>query len=1053
MNRTARFLLPWLVMIVFALPGCGHITPSPKNIQAHAPANPVDAARMAGIRSRLSALAYAINGTSNDLWARDGRRGWRYRFTAEGLEIGPETGTGNAPRLGLRTAAMGRDKHTQPLPSAAWRKRGGFRVERETPDLIEWYENSAKGLEQGYVLSRKPEGRGGLWIEVALRDGTAQGQGDALQLRDGAGHALDYGQLHAHDAAGRSVPARFQVRDERHVRLVLDDAEAVYPVQIDPLITGREIIQTVAGGGRGDGGPAASASVYADSGLALDGRGHLYVVDGACDCIRQVDAKGTITTVAGNGGFGYSAGDDIVVATQASLNFAHDVAVDGGGNLYIADTDNDIIRVVDASGIMRVIAGDAERDPGYSGDGGPAANALLNRPTNLTLDGAGNLYFTDHGNRRIRKISPAGIITSVAGDGGNVFSGDGGPALQAGLYNPKDLAVDGGGNLYFIDDHRVRKVDAAGLITTIAGSDDINFTGDGGAANLAALYSPEGLALDGQGNLYIADTGHGRVRKIDAAGRIATVAGNGENTAPESGRAALEVGLRPTGVAVDGAGNLYVTASGLVHEVDAAGLISRVAGGGVGDGLPGPSAELAPEGVAFGPDGALYIADPGHDRIRRLDRNGVIATVAGNGLRGFSGDGGPAPLAQLNQPHDVAVGRDGGLYIADHENNRLRRVDASGTITTLASGEEQGLAGVGAVVLAANGEVLVADSDRVHKIDANGSITLFAGGGDEWWAPADGLPATALGFGAITDIAVGDDGQVYFTDSRNCRVWRVDGQGKAFRVAGRGDRVTCDYSGDGGPAREAALKFPYGLAPDGEGNLYVTDSSNHRVRRIDADGIIHTVAGIGGEGFSGDGGDAVSARLARPHGIAVDGSGLYVADSDNRRVRRISAAPRQAASHRLTVKLSGKGTVTSQPKGIVCGSVCGKDFAAGSSVRLAAKAAAGYRFTGWGGACSGAGTCEVAMKTAASVTASFARLYALTVTRQGKGTVTSDVPGILCGKTCSAQLLENTPVTLGAVPAAGYVFKGWSGACSGAGACVVILTGKAKVKAVFVKKP
>ena len=336
--------------------------------------------------------------------------------------------------------------------------------------------------------------------------------------------------------------------------------------------------------------------------------------------------------------------------------------------------------------------------PYYGGDGGPATAAYLFYPAGVALDGAGNLYIADLENSRIRKVDAAGVITTVAGDGRCCYSGDGGAAVAARLSSPRGVAVDGAGNLYIADtrNNRIRKVDAAGVITTVAGTGTEGFGGDGGPAVAAQLNRPTGVASDGLGNLYIADWGNHRIRKVDAAGVITTVAGTGPTGEGEGGfggdgGAATAAQLnRPFGVAVDGAGNLYIAdnRNHRIRKVDAAGVITTVAGTGNtwgfgGDGGAATAAQLAwPRGVAVDGAGNLYIADGNH-RIRKVDAGDVITTVAGTGTfsytgagRGFGGDGGAATAARLSSPSGVAPDGAGNLYIADTENQRIRRVSA-----------------------------------------------------------------------------------------------------------------------------------------------------------------------------------------------------------------------------------------------------------------------------------------------------------------------------------------------------------------------------------------
>jgi trimeric autotransporter adhesin len=303
------------------------------------------------------------------------------------------------------------------------------------------------------------------------------------------------------------------------------------------------------GGFSGDGGPAISAEINCAQGLAFDYDGNLYVADFWNNRIRRIDRNGIITTVAGsgpvpllgpNGGtivdLGNRVGDG-GPATAALLQLPTDVAFDPAGNMYIADGSNYRIRKVDRQGMITTVAGNGT--PGFSGDGGPAtaaqldAHATSNKPPgSIAVDAAGNLYIADSFNGRVRKVDGQGIITTIAGNGGQAFSGDGGPAISATLAFPTGLAFAADGSLYissapsdFILDSRIRKIDPKGIITTVAGSGAVDFFGDGGPATAALLRYPSGIGLDASGNLYIADLGNDRVRKIDQRGIINTVVG------------------------------------------------------------------------------------------------------------------------------------------------------------------------------------------------------------------------------------------------------------------------------------------------------------------------------------------------------------------------------------------------------------------------------------------------------------------------------------------------------------------------------------------------
>jgi sugar lactone lactonase YvrE len=341
-----------------------------------------------------------------------------------------------------------------------------------------------------------------------------------------------------------------------------------------PLVAfGPGIITTVAGNGTasygGDGGAAVSAQLFLPPSVAMDGTGNLYIADLRNNRIRKVTPGGIISTVAGNGTAGYN-GDNIA-ATSAKLNYPTSVVMDGAGNLYIADFDNSRIRKVTPGGTITTVAGNGTQ--GYNGDNIAATSAELS-PYGLAMDGAGNLYIADGYNNRVRKVTPGGAITTVAGNGTAGYNGDNIAATSAELSDPRGITVDGTGDLYVADfsNHRVRKV-ASGIITTVAGNGTPGYNGDKGPAGSAELYYPEAVAVDGAGNLYIADAGDDHIRKVTPGGTITTVAGNGNATGGYNSDniAATSAQLNgPSGVAVDGAGNLYIsdTLNNRIRKVD-----------------------------------------------------------------------------------------------------------------------------------------------------------------------------------------------------------------------------------------------------------------------------------------------------------------------------------------------------------------------------------------------------------------------------------------------------------------------------------------------------
>ncbi|WP_405642440.1 RICIN domain-containing protein [Streptomyces uncialis] len=340
---------------------------------------------------------------------------------------------------------------------------------------------------------------------------------------------------------------------------------------------------------------------------------------------------------------------------------------------------------------------------GFTGDNEPAVAARLNRPYGIAVDSSGTLYFSDFNNHRVRRITTDGKISTVAGTGVAGFSGDNGPAAAAQLNGPREVVVDSAGAVHVVDsnNHRVRRITTDGKISTLAGTGVAGFSGDGGPATAARLNLPLGVAMDSSGVLYLADYNNHRVRRITTDGKISTVAGTGvAGFGGDNGPAGPAQLRNPYALAVDSADALYIADSGnhRVRKVTGDGKISTVAGTGVagfgGDGGPALSAQLnLPLGVAVDSSGVLYVADARNHRVRRIAADGTVSTVTGTGTAGFGGDDGPAASAQLNNPLGLAVDCVDALHIADHVNNRVRKI---------ASPKMAGLPGSGTVVSWAN---------------------------------------------------------------------------------------------------------------------------------------------------------------------------------------------------------------------------------------------------------------------------------------------------------------------------------------------------------------
>jgi sugar lactone lactonase YvrE len=537
-----------------------------------------------------------------------------------------------------------------------------------------------------------------------------------------------------------------------------------------------------------------------------------------------------------------------------------------GGQTYFADTFNYAIRKIDASGHITTVAGTGYF--GYGGDGGPATSALFGRVFGLACRTGGGLYVSDSDNGAVRIIDAGGIIR-------NWYSG---------FSFPTGITELGGANIVAVSDSGLDN--AVWKLTSqtpslVAGTPGIpGYSGDNGPAGggNSQLYDPRGLAFVG-GSLYISDRGNNVLRVVDGMGFIRT--------------AMMLPVNRPAGLVADTANNLLYVASSGSFTVITGNVINSssaiVAGNGTpslsGDGGQAAQAQLGnPYAVAVDSMSDLFIADNQNAVIRKVGPTGIITTVAGNGVAGYSGDGGSATAAELNDPRGVAVAPNGDIYISDTGNQRVRRVDHStGLISTVVAS----LHSPRSVAVDATGNLYIADTgaNLVYVVNSSGAVIPVAGTGTAGYS-GDGGPATAASLNQPRGVAVDSALNVYIVDSNNNRVRRVDhGTGMITTVAGNG---TAGFGGDGHVATSAELNFPFDAAVDNVGNLYISDSLNNRIRVVDSHGNITSVVGICGgiPGFSGDGAAASIAQVNIPFGVAVDAfNDLFIADVNSNRVR------------------------------------------------------------------------------------------------------------------------------------------------------------------------
>jgi sugar lactone lactonase YvrE len=620
------------------------------------------------------------------------------------------------------------------------------------------------------------------------------------------------------------------------------------------------------------------------------------------------DSPGLVTNLAGTGARAF--GGDEGPGNQAKLDLPSSVVVDTNGNIIISDQANYRLRLLEPNGIIHTIAGTGT--PGAAGDGGPAVQAQLNGPkgqsaapaSRIAIDARNRIYVADTGNHKIRLIDEIGNISTIVGTGTAGYTGDGGPAAAAELDTPSDVAIAPNGTLYIADTNNsaIRIVKPDGTIDTFAGTGERGFSGDGGPAHLAQLDRPYGVELAPNGTVYIADTHNQRIREVtgidlppmptpqptptpqiipctDEVGSICTYAGTGGTGFSGDGQNRLEATLywpfdiefTPSGRRVFLDWNNHKVREILPDET----IVTIMGTDFVGDG-PKDLSDKTPAGadpltidlnhpteVQEFPNGDLLVMCWHNHKLRVIAKDDGRARVVLGAGAGFMGDGGPAKAALVNQPPRAVLDADGNLFLVDQRNQRLRVI----------------------YNFAANrGDAIIDTIVGTGTAGFNGDGAALA---TQVAFPAGGNPEPASG------IAIAPDGTLYFSDTNNNRVRKVVfsdpgvfKNGVVTTIAGTGDK---GFSGDGDLAVNAQLSFPEDLEIGPDGNLYFADTDNNRVRMIDlTSGIITTIAGTGEAGYGGDGGQATAATLTRPFGVAFDPNGdLYISDTFNSRIRKV----------------------------------------------------------------------------------------------------------------------------------------------------------------------
>jgi sugar lactone lactonase YvrE len=703
--------------------------------------------------------------------------------------------------------------------------------------------------------------------------------------------------------------------------------------------------------------------------VAVDDEGRIYVAQGSGGVVSRIDPDGTMTTVAGTGIRG--APRDGARATTSALKFPIGVAIDRRGELLVADQEDGRVSRVDRSGRVRFLAGVGSSLVGFDSFD---ARLSATTPNSVAVDGLGRIYIVGFDDR-LRRIDVDGRITTLVGEGGvGGFNGDGvGTAVH--LRDPTAVDVDLEGRILIADtrNHVVRFVDTDGTVTTVAGQGGVDgFAGDNGLATDALLNSPNGVLAIPGGGFFVADARNHRIRRVDVDGVITTVVGTGSSRFNGNEGDPLEIAIAlPSGMAFDPEGRLVFADQGMnrVRRLDDDGILRTVAGNGDGpaggEGRPATETRLTSvSGLARDPQGRLLLVDQELGRLHRLNPDGRIERLAGalgGGLdRGFGGDGGPARDAVFGRLKSVLSLPDGDIIVADSDNHRLRRIDGqTGIVTSVVGTGEAGfdddgpaaglrVASPDGLARRPDGGIVFGDrlNHLVRELRPDGRLVTLVGVRPPEQVPpggafnGDGLPALQTRLRLPNGFAFDPQSRLVIADTLNHRVRRVEFDGTVVTIAGNGTNAS---NGDGGLAVEAAVSEPSDLGFDGAGNLYITSFTGNAVRRVGTDGIITTVAGNGAPlptlsnalaQPDGDGGLAIEAALGGPRGLRVEVDGVFFfCDGRFNVVRRVDAGGRiDTVAGIIHPPVTGVGLRSALPDARALSLADGRGFVAGGGL-------------------------------------------------------------------------------------------------------------------------
>ena len=690
------------------------------------------------------------------------------------------------------------------------------------------------------------------------------------------------------------------------------------------------IVTTFAGSGtRGHiDGTGTAASFSYPNGLATDAAGNVYVADFSNNCIRKITPTGVVTTLAGSGNLGSNNG----IGASATFNYPNDVATDALGNVYVVDQYNNQIRKIDPTGMVTTLAGSGVKGSAN----GNSASASFNFPNRLTADAAGNVYVADENNNLIRKIDPVGNVTTFAGSG--AFGQVDGTGSSAYFSRITTGVSDASGNIYIADcfDNLIRKITPAGVVTTLAGSGAVGAAN--GTGTEASFYYPYSLALDAANNIYVADEGNNLIRKITPAGVVSTFAGNGYQTTI-NGTGTEASFNNPKTLTADAAGNIYVgEQTPVIRKIDPNGVVTTLAGSntyGSADGLGAAASFSYVTGLALDEVGNLYASDAVSNLIRKITPNGEVTTLAGNGNLGSVDGVGKA--ASFANPTGIAVDDSGNIYVGDQWSSEIRKIDSKAVVTTLLKFDSNTNYNITGLNLDALGNLYVASNGTIYKIPLTGytispslplGLNIDAATGIISGIPIAVSPATNYTITAYNQygsssttvsIAVSLPSAPIIT-YKTPQKYSVNKAITPLSPTNTGGAVPANTYGQVSSLSATSSTVPISVAVDAAGNVYWITNQSNLIQKITPSGVVSVFAGGLNPGSSD--GQGTSASFNDLKGIAIDASGyFYVTDYGNKTIRKITPSgmvSTLAGTLGVAGKSNGTGTNASfnNPRGI-----------------------------------------------------------------------------------------------------------------------------------------